>query len=121
MMRAAIKSIGSPDVDLATFRPDDPNDLEVLIELAVGPEGGQGADIFGVVVVTPARLAAMAAELGPIVGRHYLIVDDWHWPVIEQFLMKLVERETGDTWQQLGERIARIGHWEFEDYREFGE
>lgn len=116
-MRAAIRSMTSPDVDVENYSPDDPEDVAVFVQVIAGPADEEGAESFNIDIVTPAWLAAHVKQHGPLVGRHYLIVDRWDWPTIRAFLTAAIEREEASTWSGLGERLARIGHWEFEDYQ----
>ena len=80
-----------------------------------GPEGGPGEESFDVEVVTPKWLARMAAS-GPISGRHMLIVTRYEPDVISDWLHAAVHACSGSSWEEVGPKVARIGHWEFEDY-----
>jgi hypothetical protein len=42
--------------------------------------------------------------------RHYLIF---------RLIERLVQNCSGESWQDVAPKLARIAHWEFEDYREF--
>ena len=35
---------------------------------------------------------------------------------LRSFLARRVEQARGDTWQDVAAKVARVGHWEFEDY-----
>jgi len=37
---------------------------------------------------------------------------------LESYLARRVERCEGRTWEDVAEQLARLGYWEFEDYRE---
>ena len=117
-MRATVRSLHSPDVDLDHFVPDDPEDVGVLIQVFVGPADGPGEESFDVVVCTPTWLTGWVRSHGPTIGRHHLVVEWYDFPQVRTFLTAAVEDEHGDTWVELAARIGRIGKWEFEDYRE---
>lgn len=117
-MRAQIRSMRSPDADLENHVLDDAEDFGLLIEIDVGSVGEFGDDTFQVMVCTPKWLAAQVHEHGPLTGRHYVIVEKYHFPTIRDFLTSKIESEEAPTWDELAERIGRIGKWEFEDYRE---
>lgn len=117
-MRAQVRGMHSPDVDdLDAFTPDDVYDIDVFIQILAGPADSQGEESFNVQVVTPKAVAKSVAANGPLVSRHHLIVAEWDWPKIREFLTNSFEREQAPTWQELAQRLGRIGHWEFEDYR----
>lgn len=117
-MKGTVYSVHSPDADLASYVPADPESVGVLLEFSVGSADARGADIFAVMVCTTAWLLRRVLEDGPLIGRHYVIVDRWDWPRIRDFITAAIEREDAPSWNQLGERIGRIAHWESEDYRD---
>lgn len=116
-MRAAVKWFHSPDQDLEVFVPEDPGDAGALVQIFAGPQGTQSEESFDVVVCTPRFLNRRVQQSGPLVGRHYLIVEGWDWPMIRAYLTQAVESEEAPTWEDLGIKLGRIGKWEFEDYQ----
>jgi hypothetical protein len=117
-MKAKLHSLTSEEVDF-----DDPADSAryrsvVHVTMLVGPDDGPGAEIFQVTVCTPTWLAEQARSLGPIVGRHLLIMDRMDVREAAKALRKHVERATGERWDDVAEQVARIGYWEFEDYQD---
>lgn len=115
-MRAVVRYLHSPDADLETYVPEAPEDVGLLIQVIAGPADGPGEESFDVVLRTSRRLAREATEVGPLIGRHYLVVDRYDFAEIRRFLVDAVESAEAPTWSELGERIGRIGKWEFEDY-----
>lgn len=127
-MRAVLKSFDSPDIkgDFYKFYPDDPEKFCFLLELEIGIENEKGADLFGIVVVTPKwLLETYTNPLFPkdkiLIGRHYLIVFEYNFEKIINFIKNYIENCAGDSWDEIAEKIGRIGHWEFEDYQEYKE
>ncbi len=116
-MRAAVRRFHSPDADLDTYVPDDPEDAGALVQIMAGPEGKPGEESFDVVVCTPRWLDRWVREDGPLIGRHHLVVERWDWARIRLYLTDAVESEEAPTWPELGVRIGRIGKCEFDDYR----
>lgn len=116
-MRAVVRRFHSPDADLESYVPDDPEDVGLLVQLMVGPAGQPGEESFDVVVCTPRGLARWVREDGPLIGRHHLIIERWDAARIRLFLTGIVESEEAPTWRELAAKIGRIGRWEFEDYR----
>jgi hypothetical protein len=115
-MRAALKRLHSPDVDLPSYWPDDPSNFGFLIQAFIGPEVEQGEESFGFILCTPKWLQAKAD--GRIMfGLHHLIVTDYDLNAIEQHLRRHCERCVGSSWQEIAIKLSRVGQWEFEDYR----
>ncbi|MHB8793345.1 MAG: Imm8 family immunity protein [Thermoleophilia bacterium] len=52
-------------------------------------------------------------------GRHYLIMLNYNLERLKNFIVSYVESCTGDTWQEVAEKLGRLGKWEFEDYQEY--
>ena len=117
-MRAVVRRIHSPDIDLVTGQVEDPEDFGILLQVMVGPVDGPGEESFDVMVCTPAWLARRVREQGPVIGRHYLIVDAYDRDKIEGFLRRRIESLEAEDWGELARKIGRIGMWEFEDYSE---
>ncbi|MCE4026913.1 immunity 8 family protein [Microbacterium sp. Au-Mic1] len=116
-MKAIVHSIGSADVDVASYVSQNPECDGIWLRLVVGPEGGSGEESFDVLVCTPLWLRRVVEKEGPQVGRHRLIVDPLDLAVASQFLKSHFEAIEDDDWSALCERFGRIGYWEFEDYR----
>jgi len=115
-MRATIRRFHSPDVDVEACEPADPSDAGFLLQLMVGPSDGPGEESFDVMVCTPKWLSRTLLREGPVIGRHFLIVEWMDLPEIKSFLEAEVEKLNEPTWLRLAEKIGRIGKWEFEDY-----
>jgi hypothetical protein len=115
-MKAAIRHIHSPDLDLETFRPDDPSDVGFLLQIIAGPSDGPGEESFDVMVVTPSWLRRKVEKDGPLIGRHYLVIAAYDAKSLDRFLRTQIESLVSDDWPTLAEKIGRIGYWEFEDY-----
>jgi hypothetical protein len=117
-VRAEIKRLHSPDVpNLMTYVPEDPGDFAFLLQITAGPVGVDGEESFDVVVCTARWISH---HLGPeriLVGRHYLVVDSYDYRRLEGFLRRYVGQCLGNTWEEVAIRLARLGKWEFEDYR----
>ena len=116
-MRATVRQFHSPDAELDTYLPNDPEDVGVLVQITAGPEGTPGADSFDIVVCTPRWLDRWIREYGPVIGRHHLIIERWDTAGVLRYLTRAVEAEEAPTWPELAARIGRLGKWEFEDYR----
>lgn len=118
-MRAQLKSLYSPDVDLSSYWPDDPECFGFLLQAFIGPENELGEDSFSFTVCTPRWLEA--ENKGRIIfGANHLIVMDYDLTAIDAHLRRYCERCIADTWIEVAMKVARVGCWEFEDYRPNG-
>jgi len=119
MIRAKIKAIvcsDMPDGDFSAFRPDDPKSFSCGLQLLVGPYHEAGAESFQLTLCTPQWLIDNHPEDNVIVGKNLLIVLEYNYPRIVQWLNRYIERCAGETWQDVAKRVSYIGTWEFDDY-----
>jgi hypothetical protein len=115
-MKAQIRHLLTPDFDPASYTPEDPEHFMFLVQMLAGPEDGPGEESFQFTVCTPGWLQAQAERDGPVSGVHHVITNTYDWAAIESFFHKLVHRCTGATWHEVAAKLARLGHYEFEDY-----
>jgi len=117
-MRAELKSLDL-DPDPSTLS-DDASEFSLLARMTVGPQDSPGEESFDITVCTPEWLAKACDKAGGVYsGRHHLIVNykDFDLGALRAWLAARVQEVEADTWPQIGERLGRIGYWEFEDYR----
>lgn len=117
-MRAVLKSLElEPEPATLSGRPAE---FSFVARMIVGPVDAPGEESFDVVVCTPDWMANACRRAGGIYdARHHLVVsfEDFDQRALRAWLAARVEQIEADTWQQVGERLGRLGHWEFEDYR----
>jgi hypothetical protein len=117
-MRAQLKSLHL-DPDPARL-PDDPAEFSFLARMIVGPPDSPFEESFDITVCTPEWLAEACRKVGGIYDpRHHLVVnlDEFDKRALHAWLAARVQEVQADTWAQVGERLSRLGYWEFEDYR----
>jgi hypothetical protein len=115
-MRASLRRLHSPDVDLSSFWPDDPCNFGFLLQAFIGPENELGDESFSFVVCTP-RWLEVKLEGRIMFGSHHLIVPGYDLHAIESYLKRHCDRCIGASWQEIASKLAKVGQWEFEDYR----
>ncbi len=114
-----VRALHSPDIcQLQSDAPHDITNFGILVQALVGPSGEPGEESFDVVVCTPAWLAQELSQSEYLYGRHHLIVERYDYCLIRRALDETFGGVTGATWAEVAERLARFGHWEFEDYRQ---
>jgi len=124
MMRAEFRGLHRPDVpnlDLEHFTPEDPECFCVLVQAFVGPQGEPGEEAFDFTVCTPRWLNSHPAQKGFLFARHYLLLWRYDYDLLRRAITDLCARAKGPDWETVANRLARYGHWEFEDYQAFKE
>ena len=120
MIRAELRFLDSPRADpIENYKPEGPFGL--FVQAFVGPYGDRGEESFGFTVCTPDWFASehLRARKSLAIGRHFIFVDEFDYTALEKFVRDYCASCEGDTWQEVAEKVARIGHWEFEDYKPF--
>lgn len=115
-MRAELKSLYSPDVDLETYYPDDPECFSLLLQAFIGLENEIGEDAFDFIVCTPQWLSVEKRDQ-IIFGTSYIIVTDYNIRNIENYLKNYIHRCVGDSWLEIASQLTKVGNWEFENYK----
>lgn len=119
-MKAVIKFCYSTDVDdLFEYQPEDSDAFGFPLHFIIGPKDAPGEESFDVMVCIPAYLEKNYPVDSVIFGRHLLIVQQYDFNNILDYVAKHVTSLEEDTWEALGEKISRIGKWEFEDYQPY--
>lgn len=122
MMNAELKLLHSPDIrDLEHYQPEDPEKFGFLLQAMVGPEGEEGEESFDIEVCTPRWLSETYRTDAIIVGRHYLIVNEYNYQRIVAAIKGFLQNCSGENWGAVAEKVSRLGKWEFEDYTEYKE
>lgn len=116
-MRAKLKNLSSPDVELRSYWPEDESCFGFLIEAQIGPENENNADLFQIMVCTPDWIKTKYSERKAIWGCHMLIVFEYDLTEIEATISRYVETCMANDWHGLATKLSRIGGWEFEDYQ----
>jgi hypothetical protein len=118
-MRAIIKSFQSIDIeDLYNFTPLNRDNFSFLLELMVGPDTEEGEESFNIQVCTPQWLSSNMKKEDILLGNYFLIVLEYNFERIFNKIRQLVEGCSGNNWNEIAEKVSRIGHWEFENYVE---
>lgn len=117
-MKPVLRAAFSPDTsDLESFDPPVDGPWSVFVQLLVGPSDSEGEESFGVTICNGAWLDEKARERPAVVGRHHIIMSEFDWGAARDFVVSYLDRCVGETWQAVAEQVARLGHWEFEDYK----
>lgn len=116
-MRAVIRSLMSLDVDDLDGWAPEGESWALGLQILAGPDNGPGEESFDLTVCNLAWLAERVRRDGVYDGRYHLIVERYDWATLRGFVERRVQQCEGRTWREVAEQLARLGYWEFEDYR----
>jgi hypothetical protein len=115
-MIAELKNIHSPDIEeLSSWVPES-DTFSILLQAIIGPAGSPGEESFDITLCTPSWIEAVLKSEKVMTGRHLLIVSEFNYDRIYNFISKYASSCSGDNWSEVASKLARLGHWEFEDY-----
>lgn len=118
-MDAELKRVHSPDVDnLISYQPKEPECFAFLLQAMIGPKGEEWAESFDIDVCTPKWLEKTYSSDEVVIGRHHFIVNKYDYANIIRAIEKYLIHCSGSNWDEVGEKVSRLGRWEFEDYTE---
>lgn len=113
-MKASVRHFISPDVDLDSFQPDDPENFSFLLQVLVGPAESDGGESLQLVVTTLRALEEMVQSDGVVFGRSLVIVDGPNIPRILSSVRQAIEHLQAPSWALLAQQLTRLGVYEFE-------
>jgi Immunity protein 8 len=116
-MQAVLKSLRSTDIEVENYLPDEEDTFGFTLRAMVGPMGGQGEESFDIVVCTPKWLMEKYGASDVLLGLHKLIVFKYDYPRLRQFVEKYLMRCSGNTWEEVAQKVSLLGQWEFEGYQ----
>lgn len=117
-MKAEIKNFHSPDVDLENYVPENKDCFCFLLQVIIGAKEGDGEESFDILVCTPKWLYEHYPESALIFGEHFLFVFNYDLHAIKEKISNYVDSIEADDWTTIGNKLDRIGKWEFRDYDE---
>jgi hypothetical protein len=121
-MKPILRGLHSPDVT-DVLQPIGPGGSAfcVLVQALIGPEESVGEEAFDFLVCNASWIASHLQTVPFLFGRHYLLVTEFRWNLVEAAIRSLCNDVSGPTWAEVAAKLARYGQWEFEDYRPYEE
>ena len=115
MVRPALRHISPNDYlnweAFATADHSEPWDEFGWFVLDIGLEGEEGADLFQVLVATP---AAISRAKGNDQHRRVLVVESFEPQALQTALRDQVSNLAGHTWEEIVNRLRCCMYWEYE-------
>ncbi|WP_100550811.1 immunity 8 family protein [Caedibacter taeniospiralis] len=115
-MRAKLKEFYSLDLDIDSYWSDQLDNFGFWVRAMIGPEGEEGVESFDIRICTPKWLISKYSAEEVLFGRHMLIVFEYDLDRIKNKISRYCDSCFGETWQEIANKLSRIGYWEFEDY-----
>ena len=108
-MLAELKALHSPDIfDLENYKPET-EEFSFLLEVMVGPKDMEGEESFGVEVCTSSWLGNTYDKSDIIIGRHFLIIREYNYERLLNFIKNYMRQCTGKTWDEVAGKVSRLG------------
>ena len=120
-MKAELKSLTSIDIDELTYWPDDEEMFGFNVDAAIGPDTDISSNNFCFFVCTPQWILtkSLSQDFGVfgVFGRHMIVVAEYDWENIRSLIEKLCSETKGESWDDVAQKLARFGRWEFEGHQ----
>ena len=110
-MRGAVRGYFCSDrPDFETWRPERAEDVFLTLDFYIGCAGGEGTDIFSIVIATPQAIRGRPERRK---GK-LLVVQQYDWQTIKGTLEEWVAACERLTWEEVVDCLRQRFSWEFE-------
>ncbi|MDD9926266.1 MAG: Imm8 family immunity protein [Rhodospirillaceae bacterium] len=109
--RAATKHgyIASDHHPIEEWQPDDPSDVDIWVDIYLGPDENPSGVFFTFRVVTPIVLSRLKRS-----EKKYLIVVPYYsFDAMDQQVDLVIEKCQGRDWSEMCEKLRKHLHWEY--------
>lgn len=120
-MRCKLIGLHSPDignVNLSVWLPEVEDCFGILVQMFVDADILGNEESFDFILCTPKWLAEEYQDREVVMLRHHIMVHRYDYDVLHKRLTKLINTIDVASWNDAADKIGRVAHWEFEDYRE---
>jgi hypothetical protein len=94
--------------------PIDPENCLLRVLAVIGPDGVSG-DNFQFYVATPKALLHSQYNGW---GKDHMILQQFSWDLVENFVHNLLPHVRGDTWEHVARQLHEFMDWEFYNYQQ---
>jgi hypothetical protein len=116
-MHPVIRHIGLINGDdLEDFQPKAPDNFSVEARVVIGPSDGPGEESFDVSICTVAALEEEMQLRGFAFIRRRLLIGSWKPDLVREAIHRRISTITGDSWQEIANKLSEFSAWEFENY-----
>lgn len=115
-MKPQLKGHDCVDHDpIEDWQPTDPTDVNYLLCLHIGPEGGQGSDLFYVHVLSEAVALQLAID-GVARHKKAIVIQHYAWSTVMSDVTQILDKVEGTSWTEIAQKLGQWLDWEFENY-----
>lgn len=120
MIIPILQGIHCPDIeDLKTYRPDNPGNFVIHLQIFVGLEGSESSESFNFTICTPTWIKENTNNNEYTPPKYHLVVHEYNYEKLVRGFERLIKSIAGQDWNEYAQKLAQFGHWEFEDYKEY--
>ena len=118
-MKPVLKSIFLLDADsiFQDFEPEIPHNFHVSASLTIGDAEKVGGDDYSLGICTPIWLDHHIQNMGPLIGRHLLIVNRFDANEVRATVEKIISESARESRAETNSVLTRFFAWEYEDYQ----
>jgi len=109
-----LRTVGGGFAELEEFKPEDPSNFEIDLEIFVGFEASPGEERFDLTVCTPHWILELLKEDDPMMGHGIIIVSNYSYPQIVEYIKSYVKMCVGSNIDDAMRRVGLLGEWESE-------
>ncbi len=114
MIKLKTLSMTSPDVEVNVWEEGSDGTF-FLLEIEIGEEGKDRADIFAIMIATPQGIKKNAKNK-IISDRAMLIFAEFSWQILHSKIITIVQECSANSWNESVLKLQRYFRWEYEDY-----
>lgn len=117
-MRLIIKqAYVAETINLRNWFPIDEKDIAEFICIEIGEKGNNKSDTFIIRICTPMGLVRVLEDNHIINGRAMVIMAEYNFSHLWEWLEKKVSSCEGDTWAKCVENLRQFFDWEYDNLR----
>lgn len=122
-MKPIIKSYHSLEMFYVDedYRPEDLTNFGFTFELQIGMDNSKVEEVFSFFVCSPKWLLEHCSKEEVMLGLHYLIMAEFDFKLLIEWLNAYVNNCTGETWEEIVQKLSRLGRWESDDFTKWPE
>ncbi|OYQ82367.1 hypothetical protein B9T15_09925 [Wohlfahrtiimonas chitiniclastica] len=115
MLIADLKSIHSPDIlDLEEFSSNQ-EEIYFLLELGIGIKDKDGEEYFYLEICNAKYIQSIRE---PMILNKILLIQEYNFKKLEKYIQYKINSISGNSWQEIVEKITSFTEWEFDKYKE---
>jgi len=112
--KAKLKEVDTADWDRSYQKSHETGLFYCCFQASIGPDGGQGAGLFGFVACNREWLESMSDENSYI--SKFVVVKEISFKAVERAAELVCAAVPHGDWDEVSQKLAELVDWEFEGY-----